>query len=159
MGLSDSTAADLSIVNREQHRPDLRQQFWVVNRRCFWCGKTEGTLNHVDIAWPTGESLNLKFIPVPQSIAGRTSPAISRFGLSRHARRHLIWVAIAAIADMVDIAETMWMTVDSRQVQFGVSRLEAALERGLESALGLGPLRSFAKEIGIVAEVLHRRAI
>ena len=41
-----------AIVDREQHRPDLRQHFWVLNGRCFWCGKTEGTINHVDIAWP-----------------------------------------------------------------------------------------------------------
>ena len=28
----------------------------------------------------------------------------------------MIWVAIAAIADMVDIAETMWMTLSRHSV-------------------------------------------
>jgi hypothetical protein len=31
-----------AVVNRERRRPV----------RCVWCGKTEGTINHVDIAWP-----------------------------------------------------------------------------------------------------------
>ncbi len=43
------------------------------------------------------------------------------------------------------------------QVQFGVSGLEAALERGLESALGFGVARTLAEEIGIATEVLHWR--
>jgi hypothetical protein len=31
-----------AVVNRERRRPV----------RCVWCGKTEGTINQVDIAWP-----------------------------------------------------------------------------------------------------------
>ena len=84
----------------------------------------------------TGDSLNLKFIPVPQAIAGGTSPAISRFGLSRHARRHMIWVAIAAIADMVDIAETMWMTLSRHRVRYSKVRSSMAFIYGCPAPPG-----------------------
>ena len=41
------------------------------------------------------------------------------------------------------------------QVQFRVSGLEAALQRGFDPALGLGVAYAFAKEIGIAAEILE----
>src|SRR5262249_814102 len=44
-------------------------------------------------------------------------------------------------------------------VHFRVSGLKAAFECGLESALGLGLLRTLAEEIGIATEVLCRREI
>src|SRR5215475_2489992 len=43
------------------------------------------------------------------------------------------------------------------QVLFRVSGLEAAPERGLKAALGLGLAGSLAEEVGIATEVLSRR--
>src|SRR5262245_57411760 len=43
------------------------------------------------------------------------------------------------------------------QVHFRLSGLKAALQRGLEPALGLGVARALAKEIGIATEILGRR--
>ena len=43
------------------------------------------------------------------------------------------------------------------EVHFRISGLEAALERGLEPALGVGGARALAEEIGIATEVFGRR--